>query len=547
MTGAWSHGERQIRGPMAFDSSGPNGKKGALSGSTHEGAGQCHHRGRTSMRSPDAPRHGVIRRAAAGGRALRPYLAIVLILLSLAVLEVARQGVEIGRFDVGQTPVTEYARRGAEGPVVVIAHGFAGSQQMMQGYALPLARAGYRVYVFEFLGHGRNPVPMSGDVGSVDGTTRLLMDQTSEVIDAVAGQGGNVALLGHSMATDILVRVAARRSDIGPIVLISAFSDAIDATTPDDLLLVTGAWEPQLRAFAREALQMVDPGAAEGSTATQGTVQRRAVAAPFAEHVSVLHSRAGRAAAVDWIDRAYGRTSDVAIPPTGWAILGLLAGLVLVFRSIAGLLPERVDDARQPGGRQTAVLILLPAILAPSIAVPLNPQILPVLVADYLGLHLFLYGGVQLVLLAVWGLLRRRLSWLGFAVLLLWCAVFGVALDRYAANFWPTAGRLWIIAVLMVGALPYMVGDAILTARSGILARLCIRGVFLLSLGIAVALDFEGLFFLMLIVPVLILFYLVFGTMGRDVSARAGPLSSGLALGVVLAWALGVSFPLFQG
>ncbi len=470
-----------------------------------------------------------------------------MILISFGVLEFARRGVEIRHFDIGQTPVTGYARAGADGPVVVVAHGFAGSQQMMQGYALPLAQAGYRVFVFEFLGHGRNSVPMSGDVTSVDGTTRLLVDQTSEVIDAVALNGGKVALLGHSMATDILARVAANRSDIGPVVLISAFSNAIDATMPDDLLLVTGAWETQLRAFAQKALQKVDPSAVEGSIATKGTVQRRVVVAPFTEHVSVLQSRAGRAAAVAWLDRAYARRSDVITPPTGWAILGLLAGLVLIFRRIAGFLPKTVQDDPRPSGTQTAILILLPAILAPLIAVALDPHFLPVLVADYLGLHLFIYGALQLVMLTVWGLIRWRLTWLAFAVLLLWCAVFGIALDRFAANFWPTAGRLWIIAVLMIGAVPYMVSDAILTANSRVLVRLCIRGGFLLSLGIAVALDFEGLFFLMLIAPVLILFYLVFGTMGRDLSVRSSSLSSGLALGIVLAWALGVSFPLFQG
>jgi hypothetical protein len=87
-------------------------------------------------------------------------------------------------------------------------------------------------------------------------------------------------------------------------VLISAFSDAIDMVTPADLLLISGAWEPQLRAFALWAVQMVDPAAVAGETATQGTVNRRAFVAPLSEHVSVLHSRAGRAAAVAWLDRA---------------------------------------------------------------------------------------------------------------------------------------------------------------------------------------------------------------------------------------------------
>jgi pimeloyl-ACP methyl ester carboxylesterase len=344
-------------------------------------------------------------------------VAILLIVVSVGLLEFARRDVQISNFSVGQTPVTRYAKAEADGPVVVVAHGFAGSQQMMQGYALPLAKAGYRVFVFEFLGHGRNPVPMSGDVTSVDGTTRLLVNQTMQVIDAVAEKDGKVALLGHSMATDILVRVAQQRQDIGPVVLISAFSDAVTANIPADLLLIAGQWEPGLRAFAVKALQMVDPAADGGSTATKGEVTRRAFVAPFVEHVSVLQSRAGRAEAVAWLDRAYARTSDVAIPPTGWAILGVLAGLVLIFRRIAAHVPPARDRDSPVSARRMAVVVLLPAVLAPLIAVPLNPRFLPVLVADYLGLHLFVYGVLQLGLLAYWGLIRYRFSLLAFALL----------------------------------------------------------------------------------------------------------------------------------
>jgi pimeloyl-ACP methyl ester carboxylesterase len=482
---------------------------------------------------------------------LRGLIAIAMTLISLFVLEYARAGVQITASWVGQTPVTAYAMRpvdgqDVQGPVVVVAHGFAGSQQMMQGYTLPLAQAGYRVFAFEFLGHGRNPVPMSGDVAAEDGTTKLLVDQTMAVIDAVRAPGVPVALLGHSMASDILARVAAARGDVGPVVLISAFSNQIDAQTPSDLLLITGQGEPGLRAFAQDAVKMVDATVTDGGTATQGGVTRRAIVAPMTEHVSVLHSRTGRAAAVAWLDSAFGRQSDVAILPTGWAILGLLAGVVLLFRAVAGVLPVTVAPNRAPSARQGAALVLVPALLAPLIAVPLNPQILPVLVADYLGLHLFIYGALQLAALQVWGLVRWQVSWRAVALLAVWCALFGLALDRYVANFLPNLERVWIIAVLALGALPFMVADAVITAQVRFWARFAVRTGFLASLGIAVAMDFEGLFFLIMIAPVLLLFYIVFGTMGRCVTLRAGPVSSGLALGVVLAWALGVSFPLFQ-
>jgi len=462
------------------------------------------------------------------------------------VLERARQDINFTRLEVGETPVTHYAKAGAAGPVVVIAHGFAGSQQMMQGYALPLARAGYRVYVFDFLGHGRHTLSMSGDVSSVDGTTRLLVEQTNEVIDAVTQDDEVIALLGHSMATDILVRVAAERSDVGPIVLISAFSQEINASKPDELLLIAGAWEPGLRAFARTSLQMVDAGAIEGETSLNSSVSRRAVAAPFSEHVSILQSRVARSEALAWIDQAYGRKSDVSIWPTGWAILGLLAGLVVIFHPVSQLLPKRAFAVPSLTLGQTALVLLVPMVVAPTSAVMLNTDILPVLVADYLVLHLLVFGVVQLVILRIFGIRIWPPVLPAIGVLLLACAVFGFALDRYAANFWPTGGRLWIIAAMAIGTVPYMVADAVLTVSQTFLRRLLTRLSFLTSLGIAVALDFEALFFLLLIAPVLVLFYFVFGTMGRQTANRVGPLSSGLALGLVLAWALGVSFPLFQ-
>jgi hypothetical protein len=66
-------------------------------------------------------------------------------------------------------------------------------------------------------------------------------------------------------------------------------------------------------------------------------------------------------------------------------------------------------------------------------------------------------------------------------------------------------------------------------------------------LGFAVLLDFERLFFLLIIIPVVILFFVVFGTMGGWVARRTmSPVAAGLALGLILAWSLGVSFPMFS-
>lgn len=462
-------------------------------------------------------------------------LALATAVWAVWVLERARSGLDHATFHVGATPVVSIQGR-EDGPSVVMAHGFAGSRQMMQGYGHVLAQAGYRVYAFDFEGHGRHPVPMSGDVTSPDGTTRLLVDQTLEVINAVRSPGEEVALLGHSMATDVLVRAAQQAGPIGPLVLLATFSGAVTPDSPDDMLMITGAWEPRLQGFATRA----EAGAAPG-------VRRAAIVAPAVEHVAILHSRAGRAAALSWLNDYYDRTSTPPVPQTGWAILGLLAAITVLFAPVARLLPPQHDPPQPLSVRGFAVAVGVPMVATPLIAWLLDVRVLPVLVADYLALHLLIYGVVQG--LVQWRLRGwpARINLPGTCVLLIWTiGVFGFVLDRYGANFWPTSQRITIIAALALGTVPFMLSDSWLVYRAPILRRVVARLGFLISLAIAVALDFKGLFFVLLIAPVIVLFYLSIGGMGRVAGRRFGPMSAGLGLGLALAWALGVSFPLFS-
>jgi hypothetical protein len=113
----------------------------------------------------------------------------------------------------------------------------------------------------------------------------------------------------------------------------------------------------------------------------------------------------------------------------------------------------------------------------------------------------------------------------------------------------PNAGRAQVIAMIAVGSVPYMVADALAVdgGRAPYWRVFLVRGSFLASLGAAVLLDFERLFFLLIIIPVIVLFFVVFGTMGGWVARRTmSPVAAGLALGLILAWSLGVSFPMFS-
>jgi hypothetical protein len=125
---------------------------------------------------------------------------------------------------------------------------------------------------------------------------------------------------------------------------------------------------------------------------------------------------------------------------------------------------------------------------------------------------------------------------------------FGGVLDRYVASFLPVAGRIPVVLAMAAGAVPFLLADAVLTegGRAPLWRVLAVRCLALASLGLAVALNFERLFFLLIILPVIVVFFLLFGTVGGWVGrATWRPAVAGAGLGLFLGWALAVTFPMF--
>ena len=487
-------------------------------------------------------------------------LSLGAIALSVFLLERDRAGLVIAPLaGTGTTPATLYLTPdGGPAPVVIVAHGFAGSRQLMQPIALTLARAGYTVVSYDLQGHGRNPVPMSGDVTSIDGTTRLLVNEARAVARAALAHpraDGRLAYLGHSMASDIVVRAGLEEPQAQAVVGISMFSQAVTPTAPANLLVITGQWEGRLALEALNALHLADPQAALGQTTgdpATGT-GRRAVLAPAVEHVGVLYSATTLRETVAWLNATFARDQTGPLALQGGPILLLLVAVIALAWPLARLLPAG-RRAQPPLPRKLFWgLVVAPALVVPLVLAPVKLQFLPVLVADYLALHMGLYGALILAVLGWQGQLRgavpARALWIGLAVAAFGIVVFGTALDRYVASFAPNPERALIIGALALGAVPYLLADAILTrgGAASIWQVLAVRGAFILSLMLAVALDFERLLFLLIILPVILLFFALFGTMAGWVGRRTGlPAASGLGLGLILAWALGVAFPLFS-
>jgi hypothetical protein len=510
-------------------------------------------------------------------RATVGLLALALLLYSVWQLEQNRAGLVIERDAVGTIPVTVFKRAApaaGPGPLVVIAHGFAGSQQLMQPLALTLARNGYTAVTFDFPGHGRNPAPMTGGLADPEASQRTLLAALERVTAwalPLAAPGAGYALLGHSMASDIVVRHAQAHAEVWATVALSLFAPSIVADTPGNsprnLLIVDGALEPGM--MHTEALRVIGRVAGAGAQPRRtygrfddGTA-RRAAFAGGVEHIAVLYSSETAAEAVAWLDRAQGRpvATQPFIAAYGPPLAGLLAGVLGLAWALARGLPRVAAEAASlhPTGwrwwrwRGFWPMVVVPALATPLLLWKLPSDQLPILLGDYLVLHFGLYGLLTAALLGWRGGPRlapvRLAAMLAATVLVTAYGLLAVGLpvDNFLFNLSPPAVRWPVIAALAAGTLPWFLADEALTRspRAPRGAYFATKLAFLLSLVAAIALNPGRLFFLALIVPAILVLFVVYGLFSRWTFRRTGhPLVAALANALVFAWFMALTFPL---
>jgi dienelactone hydrolase len=518
---------------------------------------------------------------------------LALMLSGLVGLFVGQAGLDISDHLVNGTPATLFQPKQAPaGPVVVVAHGFAGSRQLMHPFAVTLARAGYRAVVFDFPGHGRNAQPLTGEIGDAERATRLQA-ALSDVIDFAGnlpGADGRLALVGHSMAGDIATRYAVSDGPVGDspqaIVAVSPYlSLPLDQLPAVNLLFIYGEWEPRvIQDQGREAVAAVagsEPDAVEMGV-TYGDMRdgnaRRVMIADGVEHIGVLYSAAALRAGLAWLDATFGGAEHGASGATGhvdhrgpWLGLYYL-GVLLLAWPLSLLLPTvsarrlgagataAEGDGSGPAGspgfgwRRFWLIALLPAVLTPLLLWPVPTDFLAIAIGDYIALHFGLYG--LLTLLGLWraraapGLGGASIGALLLAILLVGLfetLLVSVPTDLFVASYLPPTHRFGTVAALFAGTLIWFVADEWLTRgpaapRSGYaLTKL----LFLFSLALAVALNLSELFFLVIIIPAILVLFLLYGLFSAWIYRRTGqPLVAAVTNAFAFAVAIAVSFPM---
>ena len=523
--------------------------------------------------------------------------ALALLLTVPATLGIARgdEGLTRSATVVDGLPVTTLvADPGERSPVVVVAHGFAGSAQLMDDLGTSIARAGYATVLFDFTGHGANGdrLPLTGTTGSADTLDGDLAAVVAWARTQPWADPAKVSLVGHSMGAASVVRYAV--SDAGgarvvtsTVALSLPSSGALPSgqpSVPRDLLLLVGANEQQRFLDAalgglRAAYPSGELGGSYGSSADGSA--RGAVAVGRTDHITILFSTETAQRTVDWLDATVGAPSSgntVGGGSIGWLLL-LSVGAAIGFIPLARLaFPGRVEtraalspaDPRAAAdayvGRmaswQVLAITVVAALGASLVAKALSgvAELVPLAVGGHVLIWFAACGAVSLGLVAV---LRRRgprvpptvdlqappvpFPWRDLWATLAMTSYAVVALGLVAQHTWTAftfAGDRprYLLLVELALITWFWADDRIVGTRwwLGLLTRVVAVAVLLLSVAVLGAPSF-----LTLLVPLMAVLLAVLLVYGQTVTRRARlPWAAAVVQAIPLAYLVTTTFPL---
>ena len=464
-------------------------------------------------------------------------IALILIAVSWWQVAAAPRGLTVRQLSRDGVPMLYLAPAGAHAahsvPGVLVAHGFAGSRQLMLGYGYTLAHAGYAVLLWDFAGHGANPQPLAPDSlqAAVDAAYSVLIEQPE--VDP-----GRLALLGHSMGSGAVMTAAIRNPErYAATIAVSPTGADVTPDAPRNLLLQAGSLEGRFAGNAQKLLAQAG-GAGGGFAAGRA---RRLTVIPNAEHISILFRGESHRAALDWLANAFGEPRvtgyvDRRIIWYGLSLLGWLLALIALAPVLRPAVPEQATGPHWLSWVALPVSALIASGLLALISSGVElARFGGLMVGGAVGLWFLVAGLIWLPSIRS---LRRPalvdLAWgVGlFAVLTL---AFGVMAHYVWLPWWLNLPRLARWPLLALACLPWFLAAGM--AQRG--AGAGMRVLWWLAQSIAVT---GGLFLALMLMPSLgfLLILLPLMPLLLGIVAVAGAASG-------RAWAYGLSGALFIG
>ena len=411
--------------------------------------------------------------------------AIILIAVSWLGIFKARSGLLFRSITTNDIPMVYMVpETSSKVPGILIAHGFAGSKQLMLAYSHTFAQAGYATLLWDFSGHGSNPAPLD-----LTGLQPDLEVAYQTLIAQPEVDSEHLAILGHSMGSSAIMTASIENPDrFNATIAISPTRAEVTPQNPANLQLQAGSGEGR---FIESARQLLQRAGGENKNLAEGR-GRSLVVVPNVEHITILFSKVSHHHALLWLNQTFNHRTqkNYADWRMGWYGLHLGGGLMFiaaVVPSLASRIPNRLhflnpNPLRRWGG-------LLGAPLAAAAALMLMSQVSELdnlgglKVGGALGIW-FLVGGLVWLGIQILGLPNQRhgqkslspqsialaltprsiaLGGVGFA--LLWFA-FGAMAQMVWLQWWLIPARLQLWPLLSLACLPWFLASGL--AQQGV-------------------------------------------------------------------------------
>ena len=480
-------------------------------------------------------------------------------------------------------PVIEMRPASGETPLVaIVAHGFAGSKDLMTGFGDELARAGITTYLFDFPGHGESPVPLADNTFS----GRAAQDNITTVGEVVTyarthnsvTRHPNIILLGHSMGSAAVgdYSMAHPDGDIVSTILVSPVGqEQPTLTQPKNLLMLAGQNDiPFTIVNSARMLQLGCglsqlPALPAGCGNTNDGTGRLAVVLAGLNHITILNASSTYDEVLSWLYRAYPSLVNTGYMQSNirlfWLLLGI-AGIILAVFPLGSLALDMFDiyGVVRPFRGQDVVFFDLCAIVGIAVAIAIQYFWRPfgfihVLLVDYVSGYFFITAVVLALLvyivrgMAPLPVFRQTTKQIVLG-LLLWLFLY-ITLGQLVTFAWQrltfTLPRLWrfILVFLIIWPL-FLLDEGINRGyqEEGTIRAIASSVAFkvLLIAGLLVAIVVTpGLDFLSIVLPVLVLVFLLLVAFCTQIyaSGRAAVTTATLSA-LVLAWCMSTTLPI---
>jgi dienelactone hydrolase len=478
-------------------------------------------------------------------------LAILLIASSWLGIAVARSGLEVRSFQKEGIPLLYLAPEGASKiPGVLVAHGFAGSKQLMLGYGHVLAHAGYAVMLWDFDGHGANGTRLQRYElqQNLDVALQALLEQPQ--VDP-----SRLALLGHSMGSGIAMNAGIRERDrFAATVAVSPTGANATPQTPRNLQLQVGSGEGR---FVSNAERLLAQAGGENTNLAAGQ-GRELVVIPGVEHITILFSDGSHQAALRWLNATFGRTNDSQYRDLtsqryrdrrmawyGLHLLGWLIGIAAISPLLTHppLIATKIAPIRRWAGLIAAPLAATAGLVLLSQRFELQ-NLGGVQVGGAVGVWFLIAGSTWLGVLAHLPRPSFRAVGLGVALFVILWIAFGAMAQVVWLQWWLIPIRLRVWLPIAIACFPWFLAAGIVQENIGVGKRLLwwlgqsivLIGGFVLTLNFSPQLGFMFLL-LPLFPPLMGILSLVAGLLNQ-----AWVYAIGSAL--FFSWLLAAGFPL---